>query len=172
MGPGPALRDRGAVGEGAVMGLDGAFESFARRLEATMDRLAAQLDRIDRGPTPLVYTPDEAGTLLGVSEDTVRRWVKAGHLPRLPHTDRMLIPRKAVEAFVQARVWRGSREIACERVVWGLHRGGGVTGWWVGSGDARAVPAGGVNVEGGEEAALEWLGSGDDVDGAVTGGEG
>jgi|SRR6266508_3412061 len=84
------------------MGLDAAFESFARRLEATMDRLAIQLDRIDRGPTPLVYTPEEAGTVLGVSEDTVRRWVRAGYLPRLPHTDRMLIPRRAVEAFVQA----------------------------------------------------------------------
>jgi excisionase family DNA binding protein len=80
--------------------LDAAFESFAQRLETTMDRLAAQLDRIDNGPTPLVFTPEEAGQVLGVSEDTVRRWVRAGHLPRLPHTDRVLIPRKAVEGFV------------------------------------------------------------------------
>jgi excisionase family DNA binding protein len=71
-----------------------------------MDRLAAQLDRIDTGPTPLVYTAEEAGTVLGVSEDTVRRWVRAGHLPRLPHTDRLLIPRKAVEGFVQAATSR------------------------------------------------------------------
>jgi excisionase family DNA binding protein len=67
-----------------------------------MDRLATQLERIDRGPTPLVYTPDEAGIVLGVSDDTIRRWVRAGYLPRLPHTDRLLIRRKAVEAFVQS----------------------------------------------------------------------
>jgi excisionase family DNA binding protein len=91
-----------------AVGLDAAFESFARRLEATMDRLAIQLDRIDNGPTPLVYTPEEAGTVLGVSEDTIRRWVRAGYLPRLPHTDRLLIPRKAVEAFVQAAASRAS----------------------------------------------------------------
>lgn len=52
---------------------------------------------------PLVCTPDETAALLQVSRRLVDRWLADGVLPRLPHTSKVLIPRVAVEAFVQGR---------------------------------------------------------------------
>lgn len=52
---------------------------------------------------PLVLTPDETAHLLQVSRRLVDRWLADGHLPRLPHTSKVLIPRVAVEAFAQGQ---------------------------------------------------------------------
>jgi excisionase family DNA binding protein len=53
---------------------------------------------------PLAYTTQQAADLLQVSERHVRTLVYAGHLARVPHTTRVLIPRIALERFVMAGV--------------------------------------------------------------------
>lgn len=84
------------------MSLDEAIRaSVVDALAEALEPLIAVLSKIDRQPEPLVYTPSEAATVLGVSDTQVRRWLDAGVLPRLPHTDRVLIPCVAVEAFVE-----------------------------------------------------------------------
>lgn len=72
-------------------------DSIAEALEP----LIAVLSKIDRQPEALVYTPQEASVVLGVSDSTIRRWLDGGVLPRLPHTDRVLIPCVAIAAFVE-----------------------------------------------------------------------
>lgn len=57
----------------------------------------------DLSNRPLVCTPDETAELLQVSRRLVDRWIAAGQLPRLPHTKKVLIPRVAIEAFVQGQ---------------------------------------------------------------------
>lgn len=72
-------------------------------VEAVAEALAPLVEvlgRIDREPVPLVYTVAEAAVVLGVSVSTVNRWIDAGVLPRLQHTSTRLLPRKAVERFV------------------------------------------------------------------------
>lgn len=70
-----------------------------RGVTEALEPLVAALKVLDE-PRPAVWTPAEAGIVLGVSETTVRRWVRAGHLDRLPGVDTMLIPRRAVEEFL------------------------------------------------------------------------
>lgn len=49
---------------------------------------------------PLVYSADQAARVLSVSRRTVETWVADGILPRMPHTKRLLIPRVAIESWV------------------------------------------------------------------------
>jgi len=43
----------------------------------------------------------EAADLLDLSEASVRRLIAAGHLARVPHTDRVLIARAELDRFAQ-----------------------------------------------------------------------
>jgi excisionase family DNA binding protein len=47
---------------------------------------------------------DAADALGGVSVSTVRRLVREGRLPRVPHVHRLLIPVRALEAYVNGEV--------------------------------------------------------------------
>lgn len=51
-------------------------------------------------PRPGVWKPAEAAVVLGVTENTVRRWCREGVLDTLPGVDRTLIPRIAVERYL------------------------------------------------------------------------
>jgi len=55
----------------------------------------------DLSNRPLVCTRDEAAHLLGVSPRLIDRFLADGRLSRLPYTKKVLIPRVAIEAFVQ-----------------------------------------------------------------------
>lgn len=48
----------------------------------------------------LALSVAEVAKATGAGVTTVRRWITDGHLSRVPHTDRVLIPVAAVEAFV------------------------------------------------------------------------
>lgn len=48
----------------------------------------------------LALNVGEAAHSIGVSPDTIRRWINDGHLATVPHTRRTLIPYAALEAFV------------------------------------------------------------------------
>ena len=45
----------------------------------------------------------EAGKRIGLSESSVRRLVRNGHLPRVPHTSRFLVPVDALQRFVDGQ---------------------------------------------------------------------
>lgn len=49
----------------------------------------------------LALSVPEAAALVGLSEASIRRFIADGTLPRVPHTERVLIARSALEAFVQ-----------------------------------------------------------------------
>lgn len=83
---GAALED--AIKDAVHAGLEEYLEKYTRRL-------------VD--PECLTYTFPQAAKVIGTSEHTVRRLVTDGHLPIVPHMgDRRLIPRTAVERFVNA----------------------------------------------------------------------
>ena len=44
----------------------------------------------------------EVAKSTGAGVTTIRRWVADGHLARVPHTDRVLIPVASLEAFVNS----------------------------------------------------------------------
>lgn len=67
----------------------------------------------------LALSVNEVAKATGAGVTTVRRWVTDGHLPRVPYTDRVLIPVAAVEAFV-------------------LSGGEAAPWWWGGLDDHRA----------------------------------
>lgn len=46
----------------------------------------------------------EAGKMLGVSDDTVRRLIAEGHLPRIPHLSLIRIPVDAIRRFAAGEV--------------------------------------------------------------------
>lgn len=52
----------------------------------------------------LAFSAAEAGSLIGASESLVRRLVAEGKLARVPHTERLLIPRAELERFVTSGV--------------------------------------------------------------------
>lgn len=86
-----------------MSGIDEALRvSIVEAVGEALEPLVAVLSKLDREPAPLVYTAAEAGLVLGVSDQTVKRWIGEGHIAKLPHTDRVLIPRASVEAFVAA----------------------------------------------------------------------
>lgn len=86
-----------AIKELVAAGVDEALRPYLRRL-------------ID--PEPLTYTVPQAAVVIGVRAPTVKRLVDEGHLPLVPHMPgRRLIPRAAVEAFVN-----GSVEVGRARV--------------------------------------------------------
>lgn len=68
----------------------------------TLDDLRAELDRWRRNPPPpkLALTVAEAVKATGAGQTTIRRWVRDGLLPTVPHTSRVLIPTAALERFV------------------------------------------------------------------------
>lgn len=73
--------------------------TFAEVVDASVrDAIRDELEALTT--RPLVVTPDEAARLLCVSRRTVDRWLAEGVLPRMPHTNRVLIPRVALESFV------------------------------------------------------------------------
>lgn len=48
----------------------------------------------------LALSVTEVAKATGAGVTTVRRWITDGHLARVPHTDRVLIPVASLEAFV------------------------------------------------------------------------
>lgn len=48
----------------------------------------------------LALSVQEVAKATGAGVTTVRRWITDGHLARVPHTDRVLIPVASLEAFV------------------------------------------------------------------------
>jgi excisionase family DNA binding protein len=52
----------------------------------------------------LAVSAVEAGKMLGVSDDTVRRLVESGHLPRVPHLSLIRIPVEALRRFAAGEV--------------------------------------------------------------------
>lgn len=50
------------------------------------------------------YTVAEAALALNLSTKSIRRYVDAGTLPRVPNTDKVLIPAPAVHARQQGRI--------------------------------------------------------------------
>ncbi len=48
----------------------------------------------------LALSVQEVAKATGAGVTTVRRWITDGHLARVPHTDRVLIPVACLEAFV------------------------------------------------------------------------
>lgn len=71
---------------------------------ATVDDLEAVAARLAAQPAvpKLALTVPEAQQATGAGRDTIRRWIADGLLPRVPHTERVLIPTVALEAFVLA----------------------------------------------------------------------
>ena len=51
---------------------------------------------------PLAYSAAEFAALIGVSERHVRYLVAEGHIPRVPHTKRLLIPARAGEEWLNS----------------------------------------------------------------------
>jgi excisionase family DNA binding protein len=49
----------------------------------------------------LALSVSEVAEIVGISTSLVRRLVNDGVLPRVPHTDRVLIARTAVERWVE-----------------------------------------------------------------------
>ncbi len=60
-------------------------------------------------PQPLLLDPPEAAALLGVSVWTLRRWAKAGRVPRVQDGRRMRFGREALEEWVRVNVVGGGR---------------------------------------------------------------
>jgi excisionase family DNA binding protein len=54
--------------------------------------------------TPVAVSADRAAETLGVSRDTVRRLIRRGHLPRVPHLSVIRVPVAAIEAFAMSGV--------------------------------------------------------------------
>lgn len=73
------------------MSIDQAIAAAAA--EGACQALAAHVPR-------LALTVAETAKATGAGVTTVRRWVTDGHLARVPHTDRVLIPVASIEAFV------------------------------------------------------------------------
>jgi excisionase family DNA binding protein len=80
-----------------VTSVDAAIQ---QAVQAAVDVALAPLMARIAEPVPLVYTTQEAATALGVSRNVIARWCNEGVLPTMPHTDRRLIPRAAVERLV------------------------------------------------------------------------
>lgn len=51
---------------------------------------------------PVAVSADRAAEMLDVSRDTVRRLIRRGHLPRVPHLTVIRIPVAAIEAFAMS----------------------------------------------------------------------
>ncbi len=66
------------------------------------DRIARAIDRLRADPPPprLALSVQEVATATGAGVTTVRQWVRDGHLARVPHTERVLVPVSSLEAFV------------------------------------------------------------------------
>ena len=68
----------------------------------------------------LALSVQEVAKATGAGVTTVRRWITDGHLARVPHTDRVLIPVASLEAFVnsaRASTSSGGRTTAPSGVV-------------------------------------------------------
>lgn len=86
-----------------MTGLDQALAAVLDPLvDAAVRRIAHELEASMRHIKPLAVPSAEAGRLLGVSETTVRRLIRAGELPTIPHVgDRVLVPVASLEAWVE-----------------------------------------------------------------------
>lgn len=88
-----------------TVGADLIGQGLAELLRPLVDDAVAKV-RVDleasmRHLKPLAVSATEAGRLIGVSDATVRRLVRRGALPTMPHVgDRLVIPVAALEAFV------------------------------------------------------------------------
>ncbi|MEZ5142221.1 MAG: helix-turn-helix domain-containing protein [Acidimicrobiales bacterium] len=84
-----------------------AVEQIAeRQLRVLADELLDEIRRMFRAEPPLptkAVTIETAGRMLSVSEPTVRRLVRSGHLRcvRTPDGGRVLIPISAIDDFLQ-----------------------------------------------------------------------
>ena len=88
------------------MSLDDAVQRAV--VEAVETALAPYIRRLS-DPEPLVYSVPEAAHVLRTSTNTVRRLVDDGVLPTVPHMGhRVLVPRRAVERFVESATSLGT----------------------------------------------------------------
>ncbi len=55
-------------------------------------------------PSKLAWSVKETADMICISPSSVYELVRIGVLPRVPHTGRVLIPRSAVEAWVNSGV--------------------------------------------------------------------
>lgn len=62
--------------------------------------LTPYLERLIQ-PEPRVHSVADVSTILQISDDTVRRMVESGALPRVAVPGRTLIPRWAIDALVE-----------------------------------------------------------------------
>lgn len=79
----------------------------------TTDDLAVAIDSLRRGGIvpKVALTVPEVCQAVGVGKTTAYGWVRDGLLPRVPHTERVLIPTAALEAFVLGRRIDGTRPL-------------------------------------------------------------
>lgn len=73
---------------------------------ADLDQVTAAIDRAlqaHTGTRRLAWTVKETADSLGTSPDTIRKLIRDGHLPTVPHMGtRQLVPVVALEQFVSA----------------------------------------------------------------------
>ena len=50
----------------------------------------------------LALSVQDVAAVCGISQSAVRKLVREGVLPRVPHTDRLLVARTAVERWVES----------------------------------------------------------------------
>lgn len=76
-------------------------------LEAIQEALAPLTEKLEQllvEPRALVWTPAQAGVVLGLSDGTVRKLVHDGFLAQLPGVSNVLIPHLAIERFLESTV--------------------------------------------------------------------
>jgi excisionase family DNA binding protein len=56
-------------------------------------------------------TQEEAAEKLDIALDTMRRWVRLGHFPRVKVGKRYLIPVKSLDEFLMSRLETGPRPV-------------------------------------------------------------
>ena len=67
--------------------------------------LAVELGKSSgRSPVKDTYTCKEAAARLGVHQETIRRQVKAGTIPRVPCLSKLIIPGAAIDALVNPSI--------------------------------------------------------------------
>jgi excisionase family DNA binding protein len=91
---------RAAAAELRQHGQDDRAEAIEALVEATRDESIPALDFL---------TTTRAGELLGVSGQTIKNWVRDGHLAGYRVGGRIVIPREAVEEYVRRA--RGSLDL-------------------------------------------------------------
>jgi len=71
------------------------------------------MPRIMRRPVePLAYSVAETAEAIGISAESVRKLVREGALPTIPLIGRVVIPIRAIEAYLDRSTYRGQQEVS------------------------------------------------------------